>query len=154
MSVEVQCRGGKCGLQGSHTFDHARQRPIHGIQPTPCHNKVVFNSRKIGLHASDIGTNLVELRLSDIPKMVKSRSDEVLILTNVLNCCHDLRIYHVDSALDICCALSVTAILVLKGVETIGNIVDRELPIQSLLRSHLTALSARLLTDAVSGVDG
>ena len=86
--------------------------------------------------------------------MVESRIDELLILTNVLNCGNDLRIYHVDSALDICCALSVTAILVFEGVETIGNIVDRELPIQRFLGSHLTALSARLLTDAVSGVDG
>ena len=55
------------------------------------------------------------------------------LIVNVRNHCRDFCINHIDRTLDICCALGMTAVLVLERLNAIDEMFDCQFPIHSLL---------------------
>ena len=77
--------------------------------------------------------------------MFEHGGDTLLVIVNVCNRCRDLRINHIDRALDICCALGITAVLVLERLNAIDDVIDCELPMHSFLRFHSSACTRRTI---------
>ena len=77
--------------------------------------------------------------------MFETGGNTLLVIVNVRYHSRDFRINYMDRALDVRSALGMTAVLVLERLNAIDEIIDCELPIRCLLRSHSPACPRRTI---------